>query len=96
MHRMQIAGAPHGHAHNSQYRGRLEAPSAGPGGARWALHGGGGARGILRDALADADEPDGLGSRIHARVMALTNGVDLAVPPRSAPRPPPDMDVGAP
>jgi antitoxin FitA len=54
------------------------------------------ARCILRDALADGDEADGLGSRVHARVIALTGGVDLAVPPRSAPRPPPDLDVGAP
>lgn len=46
---------------------------------------------ILRDALADGDEPAGLGSRIHARVMALTGGVDLALPPRSVPRPPPDL-----
>ncbi len=54
------------------------------------------ARCILREVLADGDEPDGLGSRIHARVIASTGGVDLAVPPRSAPRSPPDLEVGAP
>jgi plasmid stability protein len=51
------------------------------------------ARRILRDALDDDDQRYGLGSRVHARVLALTGGVDLAVPPRSTPRPPPDLDV---
>lgn len=44
------------------------------------------AHGVLRDTLADGDEPDGLGSRVHARVIALTGGVNLAVSRRSARR----------
>jgi plasmid stability protein len=46
---------------------------------------------ILRDVLADQNDQGGMGSRIHAQVMALAGGVDLALPQRSKPRPPPDL-----
>lgn len=39
------------------------------------------ARVILREALASPEEENGLGSKIHARFMAL-GGVDLELPER--------------
>ena len=51
---------------------------------------------ILRDAPAGGDQRNGLGSRLHGRVLALTGGVDLAVPPRSIPCSPRDLDVDPP
>jgi plasmid stability protein len=47
---------------------------------------------ILRDALADGDERGGLGTRVHARVIELSGGVELELPPRSAPRPAPALE----
>jgi plasmid stability protein len=51
-------------------------------------------RRILRDALDAEEEPSGLGSRVHARVLEATGGVELELPPRSAPRPPPGLAEG--
>ena len=44
-------------------------------------------RAILRDALAEGENQGGLGSRVHARVIEASGGVDLDLPPRSVPRP---------
>jgi antitoxin FitA len=44
-------------------------------------------RAILRDALAEGENQGGLGSRVHARVIEASGGVDLNLPPRSVPRP---------
>lgn len=48
-------------------------------------------RQILREALVVEREQDGLGSRVHTRILALTGGGELALPARSAPRPAPDF-----
>lgn len=48
-------------------------------------------RRILREALLPETEQKGLGSRLHNRVMDLTGGVELELPPRSVPRPAPDF-----
>jgi plasmid stability protein len=47
------------------------------------------ARAILRAALAEPTSRTGLGSRLHARVLALCGGDDLPIPARSPPREPP-------
>jgi len=51
-------------------------------------------RQILREALVVEPEQDGLGSRVHARILALNGGGELALPARSAPRPVPDFGAG--
>lgn len=48
------------------------------------------ARQILKKALQSAPQEIGLGSRIHAR-FAAEGGVDVPVPRRMLPRPPPDL-----
>lgn len=48
-------------------------------------------RRILREVLLPQTGQKGLGSRLHKRVMDLTGGVELELPPRSAPRPVPDF-----
>jgi len=48
-------------------------------------------RRILQAALDVEEEPSGLGTRVHRQVLALTGGVELALPPRSLPRSPPDF-----
>ena len=48
-------------------------------------------RRILRNALGAGEQEFGLGTRLHARVMELTGGVELELPARSVPRTPPDF-----
>jgi len=48
-------------------------------------------RQILREALVVEREQGGLGSRVHARILELNGGGELALPARSAPRPAPDF-----
>lgn len=48
-------------------------------------------RRILQLAIAPKKPQKGLGSRIHQKVMELAGGIDLELPPRSAPRPAPDF-----
>jgi plasmid stability protein len=49
------------------------------------------ARQILREALSVKQPQRGLASRIHQKVMKTTGGVELELPHRSVPRPPPDF-----
>lgn len=44
------------------------------------------AQAILRKALMPPSGQKGFGTRIHQRVMALTGGVELKLPERTAPR----------
>ncbi len=48
-------------------------------------------RRILQQALAVSLPSRGLGTRIHQKVMLLTGGSDLSLPPRSQSRQPPDF-----
>jgi plasmid stability protein len=47
------------------------------------------ARAILRAALSEPTSRTGLGSRLHARILALSGGGDLPILERSPPREPP-------
>lgn len=53
-------------------------------------------RRILQQALAPQISRKGFGSRIHQRVMSLTGGMDVPVPPRSKPRSAPDFSRDTP
>jgi len=46
---------------------------------------------ILKQALFSTEKPKKLGSYLHQQIMELTGGVELALPERSRPRPPPDF-----
>lgn len=48
-------------------------------------------RRILQQILSPHNPQKGFGTRVHQRVMALTGGVDLALPVRSSPRAVPDF-----
>ncbi|QTR48080.1 plasmid stabilization protein [Thiothrix litoralis] len=48
-------------------------------------------RRILQQILAPQTPQKGFGTRVHQRVMALSNGVDLPLPKRSLPRSAPDF-----
>jgi plasmid stability protein len=50
------------------------------------------ARSILRAALSEPTPRTGLGSRLHERIRALSDGGDLPIPERSPPREPPLFD----
>lgn len=53
-------------------------------------------RTILRNALTHPASAGGLGSRVHARFVALGGAADVALPPRTdAPRAAPLGDSGA-
>ncbi|MBU0656047.1 MAG: plasmid stabilization protein [Gammaproteobacteria bacterium] len=52
-------------------------------------------RRILQQVLSPQNPCRGFGSRIHQKVMALTGGIDLPLPQRSVPRPPPDFSGDA-
>ena len=41
----------------------------------------------IRGRPAEGENQGGLGSRVHARVIEASGGVDLDLPPRSVPRP---------
>lgn len=49
-------------------------------------------RRILQQALSAPSPQTGFGTRIHQRVLALSGGFDLALPPRSPPRAAPDFE----
>lgn len=48
-------------------------------------------RRILQQILSPPQSQKGFGTRIHQRMMALTTGVDLLLPPRSLPRAAPNF-----
>jgi plasmid stability protein len=52
------------------------------------------ARRILREALMPASDEQGVGSRVHRRILELSAGGDLQLPSRSQPRPSPFAEGG--
>jgi antitoxin FitA len=52
------------------------------------------ARRILREALMPASDEQGVGSRVHRRILELSAGGELELPARSRPRPSPFAQGG--
>jgi plasmid stability protein len=52
------------------------------------------ARRILREALMPASDEQGVGSRVHRRILELSAGGELELPARSQPRPSPFAQGG--